>query len=83
MQECKQRGIAVSLSDYTLGIGQGWSVDEMLAANPDLNGFTLAHESKPIQAGSSSADRVRRARDSTSSSPMNSASVSAADAGPY
>ena len=29
--EAKKRGMAVSLSDYTLGIGQGWWIDEILA----------------------------------------------------
>jgi hypothetical protein len=51
MQECKQCGMAISLSDYTLGIGQDWSVDKLLAANPDLNGFILQHESKLFQTG--------------------------------
>jgi hypothetical protein len=41
MREGKQRGMAVSLSDYTLGAGQGWCVDEMLRANPDLGGMRL------------------------------------------
>jgi hypothetical protein len=41
MGEAKKRGIAVSLSDYTLGIGQGWCVDEALAAHPDLAGSEL------------------------------------------
>jgi hypothetical protein len=41
MQEAKQRGIAISLSDYTLGAGQGWCVDEMLREHPDLGGMRL------------------------------------------
>jgi hypothetical protein len=51
MGESKRRGAAVSLSDYTLGVGQGWAMDKMLAANPDLNGYQLAQETKPTGAG--------------------------------
>ncbi len=43
MREAKKRGMAVSLSDYTLGIGQGWCVDEALAEHPDLAGSELRH----------------------------------------
>ncbi|MBU0639511.1 MAG: hypothetical protein KKB50_11650 [Planctomycetes bacterium] len=40
--ECKKRGIAVSLSDYTLGmVGQGYWTDEILAADPSLHGRRL------------------------------------------
>ena len=50
--EAKQRGIAVSLSDYTLGIGQGWCVDEMLREHPELTGeqLRLVTGSKPADA---------------------------------
>lgn len=42
VQEAKKRGMAVSLSDYTLGAaGQGWFVDEMLAENPGMIGSKL------------------------------------------
>ncbi len=41
MGESKRRGMSISLSDYTLGVGQGAIMDEMLAANPDLNGYQL------------------------------------------
>ena len=41
MKEANKQGIAVSLSDYTLGIGQGASVDEALAEHPDLAGSEL------------------------------------------
>lgn len=41
MQEAKQRGMAVSLSDYTLGFGQGWCVDEILQTHPELAGMVL------------------------------------------
>lgn len=48
MGACKQRGIATSLSDYTLGIGQGWTLDQMLAAHPELNGYLLRHTVWPV-----------------------------------
>ncbi|MDR1960084.1 MAG: hypothetical protein LBQ54_13745 [Planctomycetaceae bacterium] len=41
MQETKKRGIAVSLSDYTLGIGQGWKWDEAIHAYPEIIGNIL------------------------------------------
>ena len=37
MKEAKQRGMSVSLSDYTLGIGQGSYVDDALAEHPDMS----------------------------------------------
>jgi hypothetical protein len=46
--EAKKRGMAVSLSDYTLGIGQGSYVDEALADHPELNGSELRFEKKII-----------------------------------
>lgn len=39
--EAQKKGMTVSLSDYTLGIGQGFSMDEAIADNPELNGTTL------------------------------------------
>jgi len=33
--------MSVSLSDYTLGLGQGFSFDEALKENPDLNGSLI------------------------------------------
>ena len=41
MQEAKKQGAAISLSDYTLGIGQGWCVDELLGGHPELAGMRL------------------------------------------
>ncbi len=41
MKEAKQRGMSVSLSDYTLGVGQGSYVDDALAEHPDLVGSEL------------------------------------------
>jgi hypothetical protein len=51
MQEAKQRGMAVSLSDYTLGIGQGWKVDELLRERPDLTGSVLQAETRDVGGG--------------------------------
>ena len=51
MQEAKQRGMAVSLSDYTLGIGQGWKVDELLRERPDLTGSVLQAETRDVSEG--------------------------------
>ncbi|MEG1886212.1 MAG: glycosyl hydrolase [Alistipes sp.] len=41
MAEAKKRDMTVSLSDYTLGVGQGSYVDEMLAEDASMNGFEL------------------------------------------
>ncbi len=42
--ECNKRGVAVSLSDYTLGIvGQGYWMDEILAKDPTMRGSVLEH----------------------------------------
>lgn len=43
--EAKRHGMAVSLSDYTLGIGQGWTVDDLLRRHPELTGLTLGMRS--------------------------------------
>jgi len=42
--EAGRRGMAVSLSDYTLGIGQGWVLDDALKAHPEIAGAELKHE---------------------------------------
>ena len=34
LKSAKKQGMAISLSDYTLGFGQGWYVDEVLRENP-------------------------------------------------
>lgn len=39
--EAQKQGMTVSLSDYTLGIGQGFAIDEAIRQNPDLNGSEL------------------------------------------
>lgn len=44
IQQCKVAGICVSLSDYTLGIGQGYYMDEILREYPDICGQYLDME---------------------------------------
>lgn len=51
LRRAQRRGMAVSLSDYTLGFGQGWHVDELLRDRPDLCGSTLAHSVRDVDAG--------------------------------
>ena len=41
MQEAKKQGAGISLSDYTLGFGQGWCVDEILREHPEVTGSVL------------------------------------------
>ena len=41
MQEAKKQGAGVSLSDYTLGFGQGWTMDELLREHPEVTGAVL------------------------------------------
>ena len=41
MQEAKKQGAGVSLSDYTLGFGQGYMVDELLREHPEVKGMVL------------------------------------------
>jgi len=43
--EAHKRDMTVSLSDYTIGIGQGFSMDEAIKDNPDLNGSLLKYYS--------------------------------------
>ena len=42
---------AVSLSDYTLGVGQGSYVDEIRNNHPELYGATLNHQIKTVEPG--------------------------------
>jgi len=51
MAAAKTRGMAVSLSDYTLGIGQGWSADEVLREEPGLAGSVLRSRTKEVGPG--------------------------------
>ncbi len=68
LQEAKKRGMAVSLSDYTLGAaGQGWYVDEMLAEYPGLIGSKLESKFWDLAGG----------EQLTASAPANLLSLSA------
>ena len=53
MPEAQKRGMSVSLSDYTLGLGQGFSFDEALKENPDLNGSLIKYTSQALKKGGS------------------------------
>jgi len=60
MTEAGKRGMTVSLSDYTLGVGQGSYVDEMLAEDPTVrNCISTAWNSA---AGSVSRGLMRSGR---------------------
>ena len=41
LQEAKKQGAAISLSDYSIGFGQGWLADEILTENTDILGSQL------------------------------------------
>ena len=41
MQAAKQQGAGISLSDYTLGPGQGWCFDAVLHEHPEVTGMNL------------------------------------------
>ncbi len=51
LREAKRRGMSTSLSDYTLGIGQGWAVDEALAAEPEIRGAVLESATRDVEGG--------------------------------
>ena len=38
LREAKRQGAAISLSDYTLGLGQGWRMDEIIREHPEVVG---------------------------------------------
>ena len=46
--EAQKRNMTVSLSDYTIGIGQGFCMDEAIKQNPDLNGSLLKNYTKTL-----------------------------------
>lgn len=50
-EEANRRGMTVSLSDYTLGIGQGWYIDETIAEHPELRGSELRMRTYEIRGG--------------------------------
>lgn len=41
MQQARKEGASISLSDYTLGFGQGWCIDELLREHPEVTGMVL------------------------------------------
>jgi len=49
--EAGRRGMSISLSDYTLGLGQGHAMDQAIAEIPDLAGSQLAGETKTFETG--------------------------------
>jgi hypothetical protein len=52
LKQARQRGMAASLSDYTLGwAGNGWYMDEMLRDHPDMRGAALARETHDCAGG--------------------------------
>lgn len=51
LKAARERGMSISLSDYTLGFGQGWYVDEVLRENPGLRGATLEHATRFASGG--------------------------------
>jgi len=51
VKEASHRGISVSVSDYTLGVGQGWYLDEIAAIYPDMRGKTLRLTSHTVKQG--------------------------------
>ncbi len=46
MKEAKKRNMTVSLSDYTLGVGQNSYVDEALREHPEVTGYELHFDSR-------------------------------------
>lgn len=48
LKEAKKYDMTVSLSDYTLGVGQGSYVDEMLNEDPSLYGYKLKFQSDTL-----------------------------------
>ena len=53
LKQARNLGMAVSLSDYTLGWpGQGWYIDEILKETPEVHGAVLAHAVYECAGGS-------------------------------
>jgi len=46
--QAQKRGMTVSLSDYTLGVGQGYALDEAIKTHPDLIGSLLNSTTKNL-----------------------------------
>ncbi len=51
LPRARQSGMSVSLSDYTLGIGQGWLIDELLKEKPELEGAVLEQTTRDAAPG--------------------------------
>ena len=51
LKEAKKRGLTVSLSDYTLGVGQEKYVDDILKSHPELAGSELKMEKREVSGG--------------------------------
>lgn len=51
MGEAKARGMSVSLSDYTLGVGQGYAWDAALRERPWIAAVVLAHCGRAVSPG--------------------------------
>jgi hypothetical protein len=51
LDEANKRGMAVSLSDYTLGPGQQSAIDNAIAAYPQVKASVLRHEVRELSAG--------------------------------
>lgn len=51
MDEANKRNMTVSVSDYTLGLGQGYALDEVRALHPDIMASALVFERKDIAGG--------------------------------
>ncbi len=51
LHQAKSKGMAVSLSDYTLGVGQGWAADEAIKKYPQITGSVLQSEERTAKGG--------------------------------
>jgi len=60
--QAQKRGMTVSLSDYTLGIGQGFSMDEAIKNNPELNGSMLKGTSQILTGKRADYDSIQNKR---------------------
>ena len=48
-KESQKRGMTISVSDYTLGVGQGFSMDEALKEIPEMNGSILRDSVRTVK----------------------------------
>ncbi len=47
-KEAQKRDMTISVSDYTLGVGQGFSMDDAIAEDPEINGGSLKNSTKTL-----------------------------------